>query len=236
VTVYLVGAGPGDPELLTLKAARLISSADVVVTDRLVDHRVLAMIRDDAIVLDVGKHPGHGSPSAEQAEINALLVDHGRAGAIVVRLKGGDPFLFGRGAEEAAALADAGIPVEVVPGITSAFAVPALAGVPVTLRAVATAVTVATGHDVDGAVAAADSASSSTTLVLLMAVSNREAIAGKLMALGRDPETPVAAIERGATARERRVATTLGRLGETHLEAPAVIVIGPVASYLCGAE
>jgi uroporphyrin-III C-methyltransferase/precorrin-2 dehydrogenase/sirohydrochlorin ferrochelatase len=236
MTVYLVGAGPGDPELMTVRAARLVTDADVVVSDRLVDRRILALVRNDALVLDVGKHPRHGSPSADQAEINALLVAHGRTGACVVRLKGGDPFVFGRGAEEAAALAEAGVPVEIVPGITSAFAVPALAGVPVTYRGVATSVTVATGHDVDAAVDAADAASSRGTLVLLMAVMNREAIAGKLVALGWSPQTPVAAIERGSTPRERRIATTLQRLGDVRLEAPAVIVIGPVASMLRDAE
>jgi uroporphyrin-III C-methyltransferase len=231
VTVYLVGAGPGDPELLTRRGARLLVAADVVVADRLIDPRMLAEIRDDALVIDVGKHPRTGAASTEQAEINRILIEHGRRGALVVRLKGGDPFVLGRGAEEVAALESAGVPVEVVPGVSSAFAVPALAGVPVTHRGVASVVTVASGHEIDPAVLA-PLAKVEGTLVLLMAVANRGAIADVLIGAGRPRDTPVAVIEWGSSARERRTATTLAGLGAVVVEAPGVIVIGQVASMV----
>ena len=137
MTVYLVGAGPGDPDLLTVRAARLLARADVVVVDRLVDRRVLGLVAPGALVVDAGKLPGAGDADASQARVSALLVEHGARGATVVRLKGGDPFVFGRGAEELDALRAAGIDVEVVPGLSSALALPALAGVAVTERGVA---------------------------------------------------------------------------------------------------
>lgn len=233
MTVYLVGAGPGDPDLLTLRAAKLLAEADVVVVDRLVGRRILALIRRDTLVIDVSKRPGSGDPEADQASINATLVEHGRRGVAVVRLKGGDPFVFGRGGEELEALDAAGVAVEVVPGITSAFALPALAGIPVTARGVASAVSVLSGHDVASLVAASGSVpQSTTTLVLLMAVANRGVIAKELMAAGRPRDTPVAVIERGATPLERRIATTLGHLGDEDVEAPAVIVVGSVAARI----
>jgi len=142
MTVYLVGAGPGDPELLTLRAARLLATADVVVVDRLVDPRVLEMIAPGTHVIDAGKRSGAGDPTRAQARIIEQLLDLGRRHDTVVRLKGGDPFVFGRGAEELDALSDAGIDVEVVPGLTSALAVPALAGVAVTERGIAASVTI----------------------------------------------------------------------------------------------
>ena len=144
-TVYLVGAGPGDPGLITVKGLRCLEAADVVVHDRLVDERLVARASRDAEVIDVGKVPGEGGE--RQAEINALLVDRAGAGKDVVRLKGGDPFVFGRGGEEAEALADAGVPFEVVPGVTSAVAAPAYAGIPLTRRGTASSFTVVTGSE-----------------------------------------------------------------------------------------
>jgi len=175
VTVYLVGAGPGDPDLLTRRAASLLARADVVVVDRLIDRRLLDEVPSAAQIIDVGKHPRDGGVSTTQATINALLVAHGAGERVVVRLKGGDPFLFGRGGEEVAACTAAGVAVEVVPGLSSAFAVPALAGIPVTHRGVAGAVTIVSGHDV-AAVNWLSLAGLEGTLVLLMAVANRGAI------------------------------------------------------------
>ncbi len=235
MTVYLVGAGPGDPDLLTVRAARLLGRADVVLVDRLVDPRVLALVAPGALVVDVGKHAGRGDPASAQARISALLVEHGARAATVVRLKGGDPFVFGRGSEELDALRDAGLDVEVVPGLTSALALPALAGVPVTERGVASSVVIATGHDVDTAVRAVLDAPLDATVVLVMAVATRAAIAERLLDAGRAPSTPVAVIERGATPGERRIPTTLGHLGAVAIESPAVLVVGAVAARLASA-
>jgi uroporphyrin-III C-methyltransferase len=193
VSVWLVGAGPGDPELLTVKAARLLAGADVVVHDALVGDGVLALVPPTAELIDVGKRPGRPVP---QELISTLLVTLARDGKRVVRLKGGDPFVFGRGGEEAEALVAAGIPFEVVPGITSAVAAPAAAGVPVTHRGVAASFTVVTGHrrageqDIDWRALARVSG----TVVVLMGVSQRATIAAELLAGGLDPATPVAAV------------------------------------------
>jgi uroporphyrin-III C-methyltransferase/precorrin-2 dehydrogenase/sirohydrochlorin ferrochelatase len=232
MTVYLVGAGPGDPELLTVRATRLLALADVVVVDRLVPAAVRALIAPGSRTVDVGKRPGSGDPDAAQHAINELLIEHGRTGATVVRLKGGDPFVFGRGGEELIALRHAGVPVEVVPGISSALGLPALAQVPVTHRDLASQVLIASGHDAAAAVAACSSLPPGATIVLLMAVETRGVIAKGLLASGRDPSTPVAVVERGATPRERRVITTLEGLGSIELDAPAVVVIGAVAELI----
>ena len=231
MTVYLVGAGPGDPDLLTVRAARLLARADVVVADRLVDRRVLDLVGPGALIVDGGKQPFAGEADA-QARLSSLLVQHGRRVATVVRLKGGDPFVFGRGTEELDALRAEGIDVEVVPGLTSAFAVPALAGVPVTERGVAASVLVATGHDVERAVAAIAGAARDTTVVLLMAVATRAAIAARLVAAGWSPSTPVAVVEHGATSGERRTSTTIEHLGAIEVSSPAVLVLGGVARRL----
>jgi uroporphyrin-III C-methyltransferase/precorrin-2 dehydrogenase/sirohydrochlorin ferrochelatase len=237
MTVFLVGAGPGDPDLLTVKGARLLSAADVVVVDRLVDRRVLDGIRPEALVVDVGKDAHDGASWQQQASINELLVAHGRTGALVVRLKGGDPYVFGRGAEEHAALVDAGVAVEVVPGLTSALAVPALAGIPATLRGVSSSITIVSGHRADGTPTQwRRIARAGGTLVLLMAVANRGRIAALLMAEGVSSSTPVAVIERGSTPLERRAVSTLGELGGLLVEAPAVIVVGDVATHLVGSS
>jgi uroporphyrin-III C-methyltransferase len=230
VTVFLIGAGPGDPELLTVRAARLLADADVVVHDALVGAGVLDVVNPDAEVIDVGKRPGRGVP---QELISALLVVLGSDGRRVVRLKGGDPFVFGRGGEEAQALLDAGIPFEVVPGVTSAIAAPAAAGVPVTHRGVAAAVTVVTGHrrrgepEVDWRALARVGG----TIVVLMGVAQRAAIAAELIAGGLAPDTPVAVIGSATTADEVSLRCRLDELADAAIAAPATIVIGAVAAF-----
>jgi uroporphyrin-III C-methyltransferase len=236
VTVYLVGAGPGDPELLTRKAARLLSEADVVIFDRLVSSEIVQEARADAVKINVGKHPHDGSASTDQSTINSMLVHYGRTGATVVRLKGGDPFLLGRGGEEVDALVEAQVPYEVVPGLSSSLAVPALAGIPVTHRGLAAHVTIASGHEVDGNVDWVALGALEGTAVLLMAVANRAEIARRMILGGRGSSTPVAVIESGSTAREHRVVTTLDSLGTIEVHAPAVIVIGDVAARIVDPE
>jgi uroporphyrin-III C-methyltransferase len=228
MTVHLVGAGPGHPDLLTVRAARLLAAADVVVHDRLVDPRVLALANPRAELVDVGKAPGRPSPS--QAEINDLLVALAHRGT-VVRLKGGDPFVFGRGGEEALALAAAGIDVEIVPGVPSATAVPAAAGVPVTHRGLAGSFTVVTGTREPGAPDTdwESLARVGGTIVVLMGVARREDIATRLLAGGLAPDTPVTAIEWGTHWQQRTVRTRLDQLATTDLANPATIVIGAVA-------
>ncbi|MEI8050420.1 MAG: uroporphyrinogen-III C-methyltransferase [Actinomycetes bacterium] len=236
MTVYLVGGGPGQANLVTLRAAELLARADVVVVDRLVGDEVLRLIRDGARIIDVGKSPtakGHGGDeSTHQEAINRVLVEEGLRGGEVIRLKGGDPFLFGRGGEEAEALRDAGVAFEIVPGVSSAFALPALAGVPVTHRGVSRAVVVVSGHEPVEASSVdwARLASSGATLVVLMGVGRRGAIADALMAGGLGPSTPVVAVERGATPHERRSSCVLGELATTEISPPAVMVIGRVAA------
>jgi uroporphyrinogen III methyltransferase/synthase len=230
VTVYLVGAGPGDPGLLTLRGAEVLRRADVVVYDRLSVASLLDLAPPGAERISVGKAPGH--PSLPQEEINALLVERGKAGLEVVRLKGGDPFVFARGGEEAAALLEAGVAFEVVPGISSALGVPAYAGVPVTQRGVSSAFTVVTGHEGTGAVPGIDweaLARVGGTIVVLMGAATRGMVAERLMAGGLGPDTPVAAVTWGTRPDQRSLRTTLGRLGQEAVEAPAVIVIGDVA-------
>jgi uroporphyrin-III C-methyltransferase len=228
--VYLVGAGPGDPELITVKGWRCLQRADVVVYDRLANPELLAEAPPHARRVYAGKAPGR--PALRQEEINALLVRHARAGRIVVRLKGGDPFVFGRGGEEALACASAGIPCEVVPGVTSPVAVPAHAGIPLTHREVAGCFAVVTGHCVAedrmdwGALAKID------TLVVLMGMERLTEIAALLLRHGRAVETPAAVIERGTLPGERVVVSTLGEIaqeaGAAGLNAPATVVIGEV--------
>ncbi len=228
-TVHLVGAGPGDPELLTLRAARLLAMADVVVHDALADSEVLALVPGHVERIDVGKRPGRPVP---QELINDLLVQLSERHRCVVRLKGGDPFLFGRGGEEALALQAAGVPFEVVPGITSAIAAPAAAGVPVTQRGVSASVTIVTGHRREGDEDETDWAALARvggTIVVLMGVSERAAIARKLIAGGLSVDTPVVAVRFGTRPEQEVARTTLGALGETPIEAPAAIVIGAVA-------
>src|SRR6266700_2568183 len=215
MTVYLVGAGPGDPGLLTVRGAELLARADVVVYDRLVDPSLLDLAPVDAERIYVGKAPGR--TEIEQADINELLVEHGR-GRAVVRLKGGDPFVFGRGGEEAEALAAAGVPFEVVPGITSAIGAPAYAGIPVTHRGVSTHFTVVTGHE-DPAKGAADVdwealARAGGTLVILMGAGRIDEIARRLVAAGRAPDTPVAAVRNGTRPDQHTTRTTLAAIAD----------------------
>jgi len=230
MTVYLVGAGPGDPELVTVKGADVLRRADVVVYDRLSVASLLDLAPADAERISVGKTPGH--PSMPQDQINALLVARGREGKEVVRLKGGDPFVFARGGEEARALLEAGVPFEVVPGITSAVGVAAYAGVPVTYRGLSTSFTVVTGHEDPWAATETDwdaVARLGGTIVILMGVATRAAIAERLMAGGLTPDTPVAAVRWGTRPEQRTVRTTLGQLATVELEPPVTMVVGAVA-------
>ncbi|MCE8427191.1 MAG: uroporphyrinogen-III C-methyltransferase [Candidatus Methanoperedens sp.] len=232
--VYLVGSGPGDPELLTIKAKRLIESADVILYDQLPGEAILSMLPDSAEKIDVGKYAGDHRLS--QWQINELLVKRAREGKIVVRLKGGDPYLFGRGGEEAQALAREGIKIEVVPGITSAIAVPAYAGIPVTHRDYASMVTFITGHE--------DPTKEETrldwellakfegTLVILMGVSMLEHNVKELIKNGKSIDTPVAVIEKGTRPDQRVTVGTLadivGLCKQRKVGAPAITVIGDV--------
>ena len=232
--VALIGAGPGDAGLFTLRGAALLGRADVVVHDRLGTEQVLQLARPECERIDVGKEPGrHGM---DQEAINALLVDLGTRGLRVVRLKGGDPFIFGRGGEEALALADAGIAFEIVPGISSAIGGAGVSGIPLTHRAVAQSVTIASGHDDPTAPAAAARwnalGAAPGTLVLLMAMGNLARIADALIAAGRSAQEPACAIRWATTAHEHRVDAPLASLAEqcaaADLGNPAVVVIGPV--------
>ena len=229
MTVALVGAGPGDPGLLTLRGAELLGAAEVVVYDRLIATELLELAPEGAELIDVGKGPGQ---SGRQSDINDLLVAHGRSGRRVVRLNGGDPFVFGRGGEEAEVLRRAGVDVEVVPGVTSAFAAPAAAGIPVTHRTVSTSVTVVTGHAGDPALPGVDwdlLGRLEGTLVILMGMAARAAITERLLAAGRTRDTPVAVVHWGTTSRQAVVRTTLDGLAAVDLPAPSVIVVGAVA-------
>lgn len=228
--VYLVGAGPGDPRLITLLGLERLRQADVVVYDRLVSEALLAEAPPGAERIFVGKAPGEHS--CRQEEINALLVHHARAGRMVVRLKGGDPFVFGRGAEEALACAEAGIPWEVVPGVSSAVSVPAWAGIPITHRQLSGGFAVVTGHCAEGdrqdwaALARLD------TLVILMGLARLPEIAAALLFHGRGADTPVAVIAQGTLPDERILTATLGTIAgdaaRAGLRAPATVVVGEV--------
>jgi uroporphyrinogen III methyltransferase / synthase len=233
---YLVGAGPGDPGLLTARALELLVAADVVIYDRLIPEGALDVCRPDAELIYVGKEPG--KPSTPQEGINELLVEHASAGKLVVRLKGGDPFVFGRGGEEAETLAGAGIPFEVVPGISAGMAAPAYAGIPVTHREEASAVAFVTGHE--------DPSKPETsldyealarfpgTLVFYMGVKSLPRISERLIAAGRPAEEPAAVIERGTLPSQRVVTAPLERIGAeaaaAEIKPPALTVVGPVAA------
>lgn len=232
--VYIVGAGPGDPDLLTLRALRLMRQAEVVVYDKLVGPAVVDLVRRDAERIFVGKR--RGQPGLDQAGINALLEARARAGQFVVRLKGGDPFIFGRGGEEREHLLQAGIPVEVVPGITAATGCAAAAGIPLTHRDYASALTILTGHGAEGepdhdwqALARARQ-----TLAVYMGVDQAHAIARRLMFHGTDPAMPVAIVENGTLPNQKIITGTLATLGrmvrDHEIHGPALIVIGKVAA------
>jgi uroporphyrin-III C-methyltransferase len=228
--VYLVGAGPGDPRLITVLGLERLRQAEVVIYDRLVSARLLDEAPPTAERIFVGKAPGEHS--AKQEEINELLLHHARRGRIVVRLKGGDPFVFGRGSEEALACAEAGIPWEVVPGISSAVSVPALAGIPVTHRELAGGFAVVTGHCAEGDRQDWATLARVETLVILMGLSRLPEIAAALLFHGRGASTPVAAIAQGSLPEERVVVGTLGTIAgdvaQAGLKAPATIVVGEV--------
>ncbi|MDQ4076383.1 MAG: uroporphyrinogen-III C-methyltransferase [Chloroflexota bacterium] len=230
-TVYLIGAGPGDPELLTVKGLKVLRRADVVVFDRLVNEALLAEAPEWAERIYAGKAPGRHT--LRQEAINALLVERAREGLTVVRLKGGDPFVFGRGGEEAAACVAAGIPWEVVPGISSAVGVPAYAGIPVTHRGVAGSFAVVTAHRAaDGEELDWAALARIDTLVLLMGVGTLPDVTETLIAHGRDPDTPAAIIEQGTLPDERVISGTLSTLAVraalSGISSPATIVIGEV--------
>jgi uroporphyrinogen III methyltransferase / synthase len=234
--VYLVGAGPGDPRLATVRALELVAAADVILYDRLVPARLLEQAPDDAELIYVGKQPGR--PSMPQEDINRLLVDHGRAGRAVVRLKGGDPFVFGRGGEEAEALAEAGVRFEVVPGVTAGVAAPAHAGIPVTHRDAASAVAFVTGHEdpakPESALDWPALAAFPGTLVFYMGVRALPSIAAGLIQSGRAPTEPAAVVERGTLPGQRTVTGPLEQIAALAEEAgigpPAVTIVGPVAA------
>ncbi|MGI5527228.1 uroporphyrinogen-III C-methyltransferase [Streptomyces syringium] len=234
--VALVGGGPGDPDLITVRGRRLLAEADVVIADRLGPRDLLDELPPHVEVIDAAKIP-YGRFMAQEA-INNALIEHAKAGKAVVRLKGGDPYVFGRGMEEVQALAEHGITCTVVPGISSSISVPAAAGIPVTHRGVAHEFTVVSGHvrpdDSRSLVDWEALARLRGTLVLLMAVENIAAIAETLVAHGRSPETPVAVVQEGTTAAQRRVDATLATAGERvkaeGIRPPAVIVIGDVVA------
>lgn len=238
--VYLVGAGPGDPDLITVRGRRLLERADVVVHDRLGTEGLLAVCRADAQLVNAGKAPG--DVAMTQDEINAALVEHAQAGRVVVRLKGGDPFVFGRGGEEAQACAEAGVAWAVVPGLTSAISAPASAGIPVTHRSVATAFTVVTGHeDPTKPLEQTDWAALARvpgTLVVLMGMGRLPLISAALVDGGRSPHQPAAAVQWGTTPRQRTVVATLATLADEcarqGVGSPAVVVVGDVAGLGLG--
>jgi uroporphyrin-III C-methyltransferase len=229
--VYLVGAGPGDPGLLTLRAARALASADTVVHDRLIHPGVLEHARPRARILYVGKEGG--GESVRQEDIHTLLIAQARLGRTVVRLKGGDPFVFGRGGEEALALEAAGVPYEVIPGVSSVAAVPAAAAIPITHRGVAGAVTIATAHRAEGA-PDWEHLARAETLVLFMAGGRLEETTSALIAAGRSAATPAAVVEAGTWEHQRVVDGTLAELAsrvrEARLGSPSLLVVGEVVS------
>ncbi len=239
---FLIGAGPGDVELLTLKAVRALGEADLVLLDDLVNREVLQFLKPGTRVIEVGKRgwKGRCGRSTPQAFIERLMLRHARRGLCVARVKGGDPFVFGRGGEEAAALLAAGIPVEVISGITSGIGVPAALGIPVTHRDFVHGVTLITGHTRGGE--APDwraLAASGTTLVIYMGIVNLPAIVTGLREAGMSAAMPVAVIQDGTLASERALLTTLGKaraaVDAAGLGSPAIVVVGEVAQFARGA-
>jgi len=229
--VYLVGAGPGDPELITLKGKRCLEAANAILFDELANHELLAFTSSDAELIYVGKKPG--KHCADQREIEALLIRHARQGQGVVRLKGGDPFVFGRGGEEAQALRAAAIPFEIVPGISSAIAAPAYAGIPLTHRSCASSFAVVTGHKAGGdKVKWGGLARSVDTLVILMGLHNLDAIMKELRVGGCEPERPVALIHSGTRTEQKVLLGTVSTIGGlaamANFTSPTMIIVGEV--------
>ncbi len=228
--VTLIGAGPGDPELLTLKAARALAAADVVLVDELVNRGCLAHVRSDARIIEVGKRGG--CKSTPQAFIEKLLILYSKENKNIVRLKGGDPFIFGRGGEEVEALRAHGIEVEIIPGITAGTAVPATLGIPVTHREFARGVTFLTGHTKDGTEPNWQAlARSGTTLVVYMGLRGLERILASLKTAGMDAATPACIIENGTLHNQKQRVATLGTLSGEGFAGPALIVIGDVVRF-----
>lgn len=232
--VYLIGAGPGDPELMTLRGMKLVQKADVIVHDRLIPQEVLSWSRPQARLIDVGKYPEHHRIS--QAEINQLLVDLARRGLQVVRLKGGDPFVFGRGQEEIDACRDHGIDCEVVPGVSSCIAAPAAAGIPVTSRGIARTFTVVTGQTDPRLKSSIDFQAlvKSDTIVILMGRKNLASLLTSLIESGMVPTTPIACIENATLPAQRVVTgdleTIVQRVDSAGMKSPMVSIIGEVVS------
>lgn len=229
--VYLIGAGPGDVDLMTLKAVRLLGEADVVLLDDLVNREVLRFVAPDAEVIEVGKRGG--CKSTQQVSIHEQMLKHARAGSIVARLKGGDPFVFGRGGEEMQCLVAAGVEVEVVSGVTAGVAVPAALGIPLTYRDCARSVTFVTGHTCnDGPVNWRGLAGTGGTLVIYMGIANLPQIVAELLAAGFPPTLPAAAIQHGTLPQQRSVVNTLAELPaavQAHgIGSPAIVIIGDV--------
>jgi len=228
VSVYLVGAGPGDADLLTVRAARLLGDADVVLRDRLVDESVMSYVNPHAKIIDVGKVPG---ASSSQGSINELLIDLAGRYETVVRLKGGDPFVFGRGGEELLALHEAGVACDVVPGLSSALAGPLAAGIPVTHRGLSRGVTIVSARGANGDVTDFRTlASPDLSLVVMMGVEHRATISQQLLEGGLRPTTPVAVVEQAWTGQQRTTRGHLSDLGSFDVRPPAVIVVGEVAA------
>ncbi len=234
--VYLVGAGPGDIGLITMRGMELVGTADVIVYDQLANAELLDHARPEAKLIDVGKQGGHHKVTQEG--INRIMVEEAMRGRTVVRLKGGDPFMFGRGGEEAEELRSAGVTVHVVPGVTSAIAAPAMAGIPVTHRDFAPLVTFVTGHERDDRpderINWEALANTGGTIVILMGMANLARNMSRLVEGGMDPSTPVAVVHRGSTPSQRVVLSSLGEVAEEcrrqGVGSPAVVVIGGVAS------
>ena len=229
--VYLIGAGPGDVELMTLKAVRLLGEADVVLLDDLVNREVLRFVAANAEVIDVGKRGG--CKSTPQISIHEQMLKHARAGRIVARLKGGDPFVFGRGGEEMQCLVAAGVPVEVVSGVTAGVAVPAALGIPLSHRDCARSITFVTGHTCnDGPVNWRGLAGTGGTLVIYMGIANLPQIVAELLAADLPPTLPAAAIQHGTLPQQRSVVTTLAELPAAvrghGIGSPAIVIIGDV--------
>jgi uroporphyrin-III C-methyltransferase len=225
MVVYLVGAGPGDPELVTLKAIKFLEKADVVIYDRLANEEILKYA-DGAKLIYVGKKAG--AHSKNQDEINHILIEQAKKYDVVVRLKGGDPFVFGRGGEEMLALLEEGIQVELVPGVTSAIGVPTVVGLPITYRGVATSFTVVTGHeDPTKSKKQVNWNFNADTMVILMGVGRLEENTREIMKY-KDPETPVCVIEKGTMPDERIIMGTLENITKRDIKPPALIIVGPV--------
>lgn len=233
-TVYLVGAGPGDPELITLKGLRLLRRADVVIYDRLIPHQLLEETRSDAELIDAGKQPTRHRLA--QADINAILIDRARQGNMVARLKGGDPLVFGRGGEEALVCREHDIPFEIVPGVSSAFAVPAYAGIPLTHRQISSAFSVITGHEdpakPESSINYQALARLGGTIVIMMGVRRLGDITSRLRHHGLNRQTPAAIVEWGATPRQRALVGTVETIADIardhDIQPPAIAVIGEV--------